>query len=199
MTRRRLCPLLAWLAAGAACSHTQPYVWADDLPATMVEGAPTVYAIQPGDLVSIRVWNQDNMSTRVRVRDDGKISVPFLNDVQAANKLSTALAHEIEIGLKPYLNNPIVTVTIEEVRPLTVSVLGEVAKPGSFAVGNGAGVLQALAAAGGLTEFANRDGIFVIRQGNPPNRIRFTLSQLTQATGRAGAFRLKHDDVVYVE
>ena len=128
----RLLQLSLLLAVAVACAHEEHYVWVDDVPSSMVD-TPSVYVIQPGDLLSIRVWNQDNMSTRVRVRDDGKISVPFLNDVQAANKLSTALAHEIEIGLKPYLNNPIVTVTIEEVRPLTVSVLGEVAKPGSFA------------------------------------------------------------------
>jgi polysaccharide export outer membrane protein len=181
-----------------ACAHEEHYVWVDDVPASMLD-TPSVYVIQPGDLLSIRVWNQDNMSTRVRVRDDGKISVPFLNDVQAANKLSTVLAHEIEVGLKPYLNNPVVTVTIEEVRPLTISVLGEVSKPGSFPMGSGAGVLQALAAAGGLTEFANHDGIFVIRQGSPPNRIRFTMQQLTLATGKASAFKLKNDDVVFVE
>jgi polysaccharide biosynthesis/export protein len=194
----RFLPLSLLLAVATACAHEEHYVWVDDVPSSMVD-TPSVYVIQPGDLLSIRVWNQDNMSTRVRVRDDGKISVPFLNDVQAANKLSTVLAHEIEVGLKPYLNNPVVTVTIEEVRPLTVSVLGEVAKPGSFAMGSGAGVLQALAAAGGLTEFANHDGIFVIRQGAPPNRIRFTLLQLTHATGKASAFRLKNDDVVFVE
>ncbi len=190
--------LASVLAALAACSHEQHYVWVEDIPSTMVE-TPAVYVIQPGDLLSIKVWNQDNMSTRVRVRDDGKISVPFLNDVQAANKLPTALAHDIELGLKPYLNNPLVTVTIEEVRPLTVSVLGEVAKPGSFAVGTGAGVLQALAAAGGLTEFANHDAIYVIRQGAAPNRIRFTLTELKEATGKAGQFRLRNDDVVFVE
>jgi polysaccharide biosynthesis/export protein len=197
---RSLLPFLSLIvfAFGVACAHEEHYVWVDDVPSSMVD-TPAVYVIQPGDLLSIRVWNQDNMSTRVRVREDGKISVPFLNDVQAANKLSTVLAHEIEVGLKPYLNNPVVTVTIEEVRPLSVSVLGEVSKPGSFAMGSGAGVLQALAAAGGLTEFSDHDGIFVIRQGAPPNRIRFTLSQLTHATGKASAFRLKNDDVVFVE
>jgi polysaccharide biosynthesis/export protein len=195
---RSLLPLLSLVVFASACAHEEHYVWVDDVPSSMVD-TPAVYVIQPGDLLSIRVWNQDNMSTRVRVREDGKISVPFLNDVQAANKLSTVLAHEIEVGLKPYLNNPVVTVTIEEVRPLTVSVLGEVSKPGSFAMGSGAGVLQALAAAGGLTEFSDHDAIFVIRQGPPPNRIRFTLTQLTHATGKASAFRLKNDDVVFVE
>jgi len=194
---RRFLPVVL-LFFTAACASTQTYVWIDDVPSSVVD-TPSAYVIQPGDLLSIKVWNQDNMSTRVRVRDDGKISVPFLNDVQAANKLPTALAREIELGLKPYLNNPLVTVTIEEVRPLNISVLGEVVKSGSFSLASGVGVLQALAAAGGFTEFANRDAIYVIRQGAPPNRIRFTLSQLTQATGKAGQFRLKNDDVVFVE
>jgi polysaccharide export outer membrane protein len=83
-----------------------------------------------------------------------------------------------------------------------VAVIGEVVRPGSYPLDAGAGVLQALATAGGMTSFANKDGIVVIRQkadGSGVQRIGFTYSSLTQQQGRAATFRLRGGDVVVVE
>ncbi len=99
--------------------------------------------------------------------------------------------------------NPVVTVTLDDPRPLQISVLGEVAKPGSFVLDQNSGVLQAIAIAGGMTPFASKDSIMVIRQRTGwrrnPMRIRFTYDSLTQLKGRAAAFRLQGGDVVVVE
>lgn len=163
----------------------------------------TEYRIGPGDVLAIRVWNQESMSNpHTRVRDDGKISVPFLQDVDVSGTTPTDLSQRLQAKLKTYVVNPVVTVTVEEVRPLRVSVLGEVARPGQYELEHGAGVLAALAAGGGLTDYAHRDAIFVVR--TPPDvkapvRIRFRWEALAGAESRAASFRLRPGDVVVVE
>ena len=97
-----------------------------------------------------------------------------------------------------------VTITVEELRPLRVSVLGEVTRPGQYELERGAGVLAALAAASGLTDYAHRDAIFVLRslpgqEGKPPARIRFRWSALTGGEKPAATFRLRAGDVVVAE
>ncbi|HTP51007.1 MAG TPA: polysaccharide biosynthesis/export family protein [Anaeromyxobacteraceae bacterium] len=195
-------PLCALLALTPACKHTGDYVWVDDLPQAQ-QAADKEYIIQSGDTISVRVWNQEGMSAKARVRQDGKISLPFLNDVEAAGIPPNVLARRLQARLKDFIVNPVVTISLEEPKPIQISVLGEVTKPGNVQLEPGAGVIQALGAAGGLNDFASRDMIFVIRQTQPdagaPLRIRFTYESLTQVRGRAATFRLQSGDVVVVE
>ena len=195
-------PLCALLALAPACKHSGDYVWVDDLPQTP-QAADKEYVIQPGDTISVRVWNQEGMSAKARVRQDGKISLPFLNDVEAAGIPPNVLARRLQARLKDFIVNPVVTISLEELKPIQVSVLGEVSRAGIFQLEPGAGILQALATAGGMNEFASKDSIYVIRQtqgeAGPPLRIRFTYESLTQVRGRAATFRLQGGDVVVVE
>ncbi len=195
--------LAAALAAAAGCSHLGEYVWVDDLaePAAFTESE---YVVAPGDLLAVRVFNQEGMSGRARVRVDGRISLPFVNDVEAAGQTPAALARRLQVKLKEFINNPVVTVSLEEAGPIQVSVLGEVAHPGVYHVQAGANVLQALAAAGGLGPYASRDRIFLLRKSPAESkallvRIRFTYEKLAHAEGRAAAFRVRDGDVVVVE
>lgn len=195
--------LAAALALASGCSHVGDYVWADYI-AEPANPADAEYVIAPGDVLGVRVFNQEGMSGRARVRSDGKISLPFVNDVEAAGQTPTGLARRLQARLKEFINNPVVTVSLEEAGPIQVSVLGEVAHPGVFPVQTGANVLQALAAAGGLTPFADRDRIFVLRKtpaGSkaPVVRVRFTYEKLAHAEGRSASFRLRDGDVVVVE
>jgi len=157
------------------------------------------YVIQPGDIIQIRVFNQPDMSTKAKVREDGKVSVPFLNDVVVAGQEPNALAKQLQAKLKEFINAPVVTVSLEEARPFSVAVMGELVKPGLYAVPPDAGVLQALAAAGGFNQYASKDRIFVVRDSPDRARIRFTYEQLTQAEGKAATFRLRPGDSVVVE
>jgi len=159
----------------------------------------TGYVIQTGDILQVRVFNQPDMSARVRVREDGKVSIPFLNDVTAVGLTPNALAQQIQTRLKEFINAPVVTISLEETRPFSISVIGEVTKAGVYALPPGAGVLQALAAAGGLTQYASKDRIFVVRDAPTRARIRFEFEQLTQAEGKAATFRLRLGDIVVVE
>ena len=136
------------------------------------------------------------------MRPDGNISLPYVPEAQAAGVAPAVLSKKIQASLKDLLVNPVVTVTLDEQRPLQVSVLGEVARPGAFVLDQNPGALQAIAMAGGMTAFASKDTIMVIRQrpeGGAPQRIRFTYEGLTQIKGRAAAFRLQGGDVVVVE
>lgn len=183
------------LASVAGCAGHGSYVWARDLPP---DGAQDDYAIAPGDTIGVRVFNQEAMSTHARVRSDGKIAVPMLGDVAVRGSSPSAVSRDLESRLKEYVVSPRVTVTVEESQANSVSVLGEVTHPGVFTVDATAGVLAALAAAGGFTPFASNDSIFVVRN-NPPMRIRFTMKSLMQADSRAAMFRLRRGDVVVVE
>ena len=157
------------------------------------------YIIAVGDMLGIQVFDQPQISGRMRVRTDGRISLAFVNDVQAAGKTPVKLGAELEAGLKAMVLNPKVTVVVEESRPLTISVLGEVSKPGTQTYERDSGVAQALAAAGGLTNFAKKDRIFVVRSNPKPVRIHFTYEDITRKVGPASVFRLKPGDVVIVD
>jgi polysaccharide export outer membrane protein len=185
--------LLALGACGGARAVPE-YVWIDDYPQPILRDAP--YLIAPGDLLSIRVQGQEGMSGKSRVRDDGSISLPFLNDVQAVELTPLQLAERIEARLKEYVVKPAVFVSLEETRPFEASVVGNVRKAGTFPLDLRCGVLQALAAAGGLGEFADPDRIFVLRHGE---RIRFRYKDLVHADRRAAGFRLRAGDVLVVE
>lgn len=184
----------ACATAGSAYVPVNDYGEAPEAPQS-VSG----YVMQPGDLIQVRVFNQPDMSARVRVREDGKISIPFLNDVSAIGLTPNGLALQLQTRLKEFINAPIVTVSLEEPHPFSISVIGEVNKPGVYALQPGAGVLQALAAAGGLTQYASKDRIFVVRDAPARARIRFEFDQLTRAEGKAATFRLRVGDVVVVE
>jgi polysaccharide export outer membrane protein len=164
------------------------------------------YRIAPGDVLGVRVWNQESMSlARARVRDDGRISVPFLNDVEVVGETPTLLALRLQNSLRSFVQNPVVTVTVEEIRPFRIPVIGQVTRPGVYDLERGAGVLAALAAAGGLTDYAHRDLVYVLRptdparRGAPPLRVRFTFDGLTRADPAAAAFVLHQGDTVVVE
>ncbi len=195
--------LLSAAVALTSCGTSGRYIRVEDLPRSIQ--AQGEYRIAPGDVLGVRVWNQPTMSLeRTRVRDDGKIAVPFLQDVEAAGKTPAELAERLQAHLKTYVVSPVVTVTVEELRPFRVSVTGEVVRPGVYELERGAGVLSALAAAGSFTEFAHKDRIFVLRRGitpgDPaPTRIRFRYDALTQGERPASGFQLQAGDVVVVE
>jgi len=190
--------LLALATASTwGCSNLGPYVWADSLPETSSR-APAEYQLAPGDAIFVRVFNQENLSGRVRIRPDGRVTLPFVNDVPAAGHTTQDLAKNIQTRMREFINQPVVTVSLDEPAPVQVSVLGEVARPGVYAQERGQGLLRALAAAGGLTEFAHRDRIFLVRTA-PAGRIRFSLDQLATPGTRSALFRLQPDDVIVVQ
>jgi len=121
------------------------------------------YYIGPQDVVQIDVWKEPEITRTIPVRPDGKISLPLLNDVQAAGLTAMQLAGRIREGLTKYLNNPQVTVTVTLINSRRVFVTGEVARSGVLPLLPSMTVLQALSAAGGLTQFAREKKIYIVR------------------------------------
>jgi polysaccharide biosynthesis/export protein len=177
----------------SACSGPGKYVWVNELPAATVSED---YRIRSGDLVSIVVFQQEAMSVKSRVRTDGKIAFPILGDVEMRGRRPADVKALLEGRLKEYVVTPHVTVSIEESLPVEVSVLGEVAHPGNFTLKPNAGVASALANAGGLTDYADKDRIFVVR---PPQRIRFTYKAIAHGEAPSATFLLEAGDVIVVE
>jgi polysaccharide biosynthesis/export protein len=198
VTRRFLAALsLAWVAAGCA-PVVGTFVWVEAYQ-TGENPSGQELLIKPGDVVEVRVFGQDQMSAKARVRSDGQITLPFLNEMKVAGISPTVLASQLQTRLKDFVNTPLVTVAVEEAKPAPISVIGKVARPGQYPLENATTVLQALALSGGLTEFAGPDRIFVLRAGPPQVRIRFRYDSLLVAGAKAASFRLAPGDVVSVE
>ena len=185
------------LCAAIGCADLGKYVWAEELPAPPPP-ATGEFVLAPGDAVYVRVFNQENVSGRVRVRPDGRITVPFVNDVEAAGKTTVDVAKDLQVRFREFINQPLVTVTLDEVGVGEVSVVGEVARPGVYPIERGQGVMRALASAGGLTEFAHKDRIFIVR-ANPGGKIRFTFDLLANPTSASSKFAVQNNDIVVVQ
>src|ERR1700679_2951470 len=132
-------------------------------PAATTDGN---YIIGPQGVLDISVWKEPEVARVVPVRPDGRISLPLLNDVQAAGLTPAALAAQITESLKKYLTNPQVTVIVTTINSQRVYISGEVVRPGAFPMLPGMTVMQALTSAGGFTPFAKMKSIYVLRDDN---------------------------------
>lgn len=124
------------------------------------------YVIGPQDVLDINVWEEPSVSRTLPVRPDGKISLPLLNDVQAAGLTPDQLGQEIARDLRKYLENPQVTVIVKAINSRRFSILGEVNHSGTFSLLPNMTVLQALSESGGFTPFAKLKDIYILRMEN---------------------------------
>ena len=121
------------------------------------------YVIGPQDVLDISVWKEPELTRPVPVRPDGRISMPLLNDVQAAGKTPLQLAADITAGLKKFVTDPQVTVIVTTIISQRVFILGEVNRAGAYPLLPNMTVLQALSSAGGFTIYANLKKIYLLR------------------------------------
>jgi len=136
----------------------------DDLGASVTPATTDpAYVIGPEDVLDINVWKEQDMTRVVPVRPDGKISLPLINDVQAAGSTPQQLASAVTDKLRKFLTEPQVTVIVTAINSQRVFVVGEVLRAGAFPLIPGMTVLQALASAGGFTTFADVKKIHVMR------------------------------------
>lgn len=122
------------------------------------------YVIGPEDVLAVNVWKEPELSIKeLVVRPDGKISLPLVNDIQAGGLTPVQLQEQIAGKLKKFVESPNVTVTVLKVFSHTVSVVGAVGRPGPYVLGSPTTVLDILARAGGVTEFAKAKNIRILR------------------------------------
>jgi len=162
-----------------------------------VAAAEEPYRIGKEDVLDVSVWRDADLSRTLPVRPDGFITLPMVGEVQAEGRTTVELEQDIARRLQKYIQSPRVTVMVREVNSSRVYVTGEVQKPGAFPLRGQVTVLQALAMAGGLTEFADRNGMMVIRANNGP-RIQVRYSDLVERRTQGSDFPLQPGDTVVV-
>jgi polysaccharide export outer membrane protein len=172
-------------------------------PASTLDTCSAAYLIGPEDVLDIAIWKNTEISRIVPVRPDGKISLPLLNDVQAAGLTPMQLRETVTKALSVYMPEPTVSVLVREVHSFKVTVVGQVKAPGRYEVKDRATVLDVLALAGGPTEYAARGRIAVLRQDRTEAvQIPFPYDRLMSKTGSKikspDNFCLKPGDVILV-
>lgn len=144
--------LISFLLALVACS------------ASVVRAQDAEYTVKPGDLLAIAVWKEPDLQGPVLVRPDGAFSFPLAGQVDARGKTVMQLQQTVTERLKRFISDPVVTISVQEVRGNKVYVIGQVNKPGEFIVNPRVDVMQALSMAGGTTPFAALGDITILRR-----------------------------------
>lgn len=135
---------------------------AESATATSAAASDT-YVIGPADVLNITVWKEPTLSGNMLVRPDGMVSLALLGDVQASGLTPTQLADQISTKLKKYIQDPNVSVVVSQIHSKVVYMLGEVVKRGPVDMTPGMTLLEAISSAGGLTDFANKNKIYILR------------------------------------
>lgn len=146
--------------AAKPAQDTAPIPAAPNPAANTASGS---YVIGPSDVLTVTIWKEPTLSGNVLVRPDGMISLPLLGDVQASGMTPAQLADQITAKLKKYVQAPNVSVVVGEIHSKVVYLLGEVGKRGPVEMTSGMTLLDAIASAGGLTDYANTKKIYILR------------------------------------
>jgi len=179
----------------ASCAASRPFVWIDQLP----DAGADVYRIAVGDRLSVVVNGQIALSGEFEVLPTGGYIQPVVGEIMVAGQSLGDAEAMLKEKLKNIVTNPVVTISVRTLRSLSINVLGEVRQPGTVLVPFGEGVLTVLARAGGITEFADANAIYVIRQVPELMRIRFRYRDLVGADPKSLEFKLYDGDIVVVE
>jgi len=154
----------------------------------------------PDDVVEVFVYKEPELSTTVVVRPDGKISLPLIGELSVNGKAALELQREITQKLTHFIAEPNVNVIVKEVNSAKVSVLGEVKTPGMYKIKDRATVLDAVALAGGFTEYARRDKVMLIRIEPNGQQHRIQINVEDQIKGRKGdLYYILPYDKIYVQ
>lgn len=157
------------------------------------------YVIGSEDVLQINVWKETDISSSVPVRPDGKISLPLLNDVQAAGLTPLQLANEISQRLKEFITEPHVTVIVTAMNSRRAYVMGQVTRQGAVPLVSNLTVLQALSAAGGPVQFANTKKIYILRtEGGKQQKFPFDYNAVIKGKNPEQNINLKPGDTIVV-
>jgi polysaccharide export outer membrane protein len=207
-------PTSALPAAAAQSEHSSPAarqappteIASTDLPSSQLsanqpaaQSPSDQYVIGEQDVLAITVWKEPELSGVVVVRPDGKITVPLVNEVQVVGLTPVQLQALLTEKLKPFVNVPQVTVTARQINSRNVYLIGEAAREGSFPINSSTTILQLIAQAGGLKDFAKRKKIYVIRKlGEKQARYSFNYDDVIRGKNTKQNIVLQPGDLVVV-
>ena len=157
------------------------------------------YTVKPGDGLEISVWKEPDLQGPVLVTPDGAFSFPLVGHVDARGKTVTQLQETISERLKQYISDPVVTVSVRDIRGNKAYVIGQVNKPGEFIVNPRVDVMQALSMAGGTTPFASLGNIIILRRsGAQQEALKFDYTSVAKGQNLEQNIDLRAGDVVVV-
>ena len=186
-----LCLIVAATTAAAAGLAA-----AADLAKPLV---PEQYRLQPGDLLTVSVWKEKDLEGDVLVRPDGGLSFPLVGDMQAAGHTVDEVRATLIQRLKPYIPDPVVTVSVKLIGGNHVYVIGKVQRPGEFTFARPLDVMQALSLAGGATPYAALNDIVILRRQNGVERVlRFRYGDIVHGRSLEQNVVLESGDTVVV-
>lgn len=185
--------------AGAKDSAGQPRSGAAQSRAVAAAPASAGYRVQPGDVLTINVWKEQDLTGDVLVRPDGGLSFPLVGDLEASGKTVSALRKEVAQRLQRYLPNPVVTVAVKQIGGNEIYVVGKVQRPGEFPFARSLDVMQALSLAGGTTPYAALNSIVILRRDNGRQEaIHFRYSEVAHGKDLSQNILLQSGDTVVV-
>ncbi len=166
---------------------------------------PADYVIGPDDVLQVSFRRETDMSAEVMVRPDGKITIQLLDDIQAAGLTPTQLRDRVTEAAKRFVEDPSVTVVVRQINSRKAFITGQVARPGAYPIGTRMTVVQFIALAGGLTEYAKPKEIVIVRdlpgeKGSPGGRqtFRFNYDAFQKLKNLDSNIELKPGDTVIV-
>ncbi len=181
-----------------------PVGWANDIkrpsparPNPAVLPAEPDYRLGPEDVIDVFVWKEPELTTTIVIRPDGRISLPLTGEMEASGKTAVQLQQEISQKVRQYIAEPVVNVVVKQVNSMKISVLGEVRRPDVYKIGRRVSVLDAVAMAGGFTEFAKRKVVVLRKSSAGAQRIRFDVRHAVE-DGNEQLYLLPQD-TIYVE
>jgi len=169
-------------------------------PALAAQATEQAYQVQPGDTLSIAVWKEpDLQGVAVLVRPDGTFSFPLVGQVDARGKSVIDLQTIVTERLRKFISDPVVTVSVAEIKGNKVYVIGQVTKPGEFIVYPRVDVMQALSMAGGTTPFASLNNIIILRRsGGTQTAMQFHYGDVAKGKDLQQNIDLQSGDIVVV-
>ena len=158
------------------------------------------YKIGIDDVLTVNVWHEQELSGNITVRPDGKISLPLVGEVQASGRTPPQLEAELRSRLAQFIKDPELTVIVAEIRSRRVNIIGQVVHPGAFAITQQMGVLDVIAEAGGLKDFAKQGKIYVLRETSAGERVRldYKYKDVLRGKNNAQDILLQANDTVVV-
>jgi polysaccharide export outer membrane protein len=160
---------------------------------------PAHYRLQPGDVLLISVWKEKDLEGEVLVRPDGGMSFPLAGDLDAAGRTVEEVRGVLAQRLKPFIPDPVVTVSVKSIGGNHVYVIGRVQRPGEFTFSRPVDVMQALSLAGGATPFAALNDIVILRRQNGAERVlRFRYGDIVRGRSLEQNVVLESGDTVVV-
>jgi polysaccharide export outer membrane protein len=187
---------LWWALVGAAPAAQTPQPPPDAPPGVAV---PADYVVGAEDVLSIFFWRERDLSGDVIVRPDGKISLPLLNDIDVAGLTPDQIRERLIDRAKEFVEEPTATVVVKQIHSRKIFITGSVERPGTFPLMQPTTVLQLIALAGGLREFADASNIVVVRQeGARQVTFQFNYNDVKNRRNLAQNIALKPGDTVIV-